>query len=209
MPWRLRKGDEIGQPRHGAVVVHDLADHAGRVEPGKTRHVHRRLGMAGAHQHAAFSGQQREDVAGGGDVAIVLGGVDGDRHGVGAVMGGDAGRDAFAGLDGDGEGGGVARAVGARHQLKMQLLGPLRREREADEPAAVLGHEVDGVGRGHLRRDDEVALVLPLLGIDQDEHVPVARVLDHLLDGGERGMVAGLAQDRHGRWVSRKAIRST
>ena len=79
----------------------------------------------------------------------------------------------------------MARAVGARHQLETKLLGALRRQRQANEPAAVLGHEVDGVGRRHLRRDDKVALVLALLGIDEDEHAAVARVLDHLLDGRE------------------------
>ncbi len=73
-------------------------------------------------------------------------------------------------------------------------------EREADEAAAMLGHEVDGVGRRHLRRDDEVALVLALLGIDEDEHAPVAGVLDDLLDGRERRVVAGLADNVHGQW---------
>ena len=75
----------------------------------------------------------------------------------------------------------------------MQLLGALGRQREADQAAAVLGHEVDGVGRRHLRRDDEVALVLALLGIDQNEHAAVARILDHLLDRGEELMMARLA----------------
>ena len=91
----------------------------------------------------------------------------------------------------------MARAVRARHQLEMQLLGALRRQREADQPAAMLGHEIDGVGRRHLRRDDEVALVLALLGVDQNEHAAVARILDHLLDGGEELMVVGLANEVH------------
>ena len=131
-------------------------------------------------------------------VAIVLGRIDGDGDGVGAVMGRDAGRDPFPRLDRYGEGGGVPRAVGARHQLEMELLGAFGREREADQAAAMLGHEVDGVGRRHLRRDDQVALVLALLGVDQDEHAAVARILDHLLDRREKLMVAGLGHDGHG-----------
>ncbi len=59
----LGEGDEVGQPRHGAVVVHDLADHAGGIESGKTRKIDGRLGMAGAHQHAAFLGHQWKHVA--------------------------------------------------------------------------------------------------------------------------------------------------
>ena len=53
---------EVGHARHRAVVVHDLADHAGRVEAGEPREVHRRLGLAGALEHAAGLRLQREDV---------------------------------------------------------------------------------------------------------------------------------------------------
>ncbi len=92
----------------------------------------------------------------------------------------------------------MARAVRARHQLEVKLLGAFRRECEADQPAAVLGHEIDGVRRRHLRGDDEVALVLALLSIHQDEHAAVARVLDHFLDRGEELVMAGLGQGSHG-----------
>ena len=197
-PMTLGEGDEIGQPGHGAVVVHDLADDAGGVETGQPREIDGGLGMAGAHQHAAFLGDQREHVAWSHDVAIILGRIDGDGDGVGAVMSGDAGRDPFPRLDRHGEGGRVPRPVGARHQLEMELLGPLGRERQTDQPAAVLGHEVDGVGRRHLGRDDEVALVLALLGIDQDEHAAVARILDHLLDRRQELVVVGFGHDGHG-----------
>ena len=64
----LREGDEIGQPRHRAVIVHDLADHARRVEPGQARDVDRGLGVPRAHQRAALARQQREDMARRGDV---------------------------------------------------------------------------------------------------------------------------------------------
>ncbi len=100
----------------------------------------------------------------------------------------------------------MARAVRARHQLETQLLGTLRRERQADEPAAMLGHEVDGVGRRHLRRNDEIAFVLALLGVDENEHAAVARVLHHLLDGREvlavRRPARRLAQNGHVRRLS-------
>ena len=33
------ESDEVGKPRHGPVVIHDLADHAGGIEPGKPREV--------------------------------------------------------------------------------------------------------------------------------------------------------------------------
>ena len=112
------------------------------------------------------------------DVVEVLGGVDGGGDGAGAVVGGDAGGDALARLDGDGEGRAVARLVLARHVLEAELARALLGQRQADEAAAVLGHEVDGVGRGHLRGDDEVALVFAVLGVHQDDHAAVAQILE-------------------------------
>ena len=44
---------EVRHARHRAVVVHDLADHAGGREAGEPREVDRRLGLAGALEHAA------------------------------------------------------------------------------------------------------------------------------------------------------------
>ena len=55
---------QVGQARHGAVVLHDLADHGGGRSAGHRGQVAAGFGMAGAHQHAAVDRLQREDVAG-------------------------------------------------------------------------------------------------------------------------------------------------
>ena len=141
--------------------------------------------MACAHQRAAVARDQRKHMAGRDDVARPLGRIDGDGDRVRAVMRGDAGGDAFLRLDRDRERGLVRRAVDLRHHRDLELLGALLRQRQADEAAAVLRHEVHGIRRAHLRRDDEVALVLAVLGIDQDEHLAVARGLDDVLDLGD------------------------
>ena len=60
---------EVGHARHRAVVVDDLAQHAGRVEAGQAGEVDRGLGVAGPLEHAALAVAQREDVAGPGQVA--------------------------------------------------------------------------------------------------------------------------------------------
>ena len=65
--------------------------------------------------------------------------------------------------------------------------GPGGGQRQADQAAAMGRHEVDRAGRAHLRRDDQVAFVLAVLVVDEDEHAPVPRVLDDLFgrrDGG-------------------------
>ena len=51
---------ELRHARHGAVVIHDFADHARGSESGDARQVHRRFGLPGAHQHAAVSRAQAE-----------------------------------------------------------------------------------------------------------------------------------------------------
>ena len=48
-------------------------------------------------------------------------------------------------------------------------------------------HEVDRIGRRHLRGDDEIAFVLAILVVDQYEHAAVARFLDDFLDPDEHG----------------------
>ena len=202
----LGEGDEVGHARHGAVVVHDLADDAGGVEPGEPREIDAGLRVPGADQHAALARDQREHVARRDDVVVVLGGVDGGGDGAGAVVRGDAGGHALARLDRHREGGALPRLALARHVLEAQLVGALAREREADEAAAVLGHEVDGVGRRHLRRDDEVALVLAVLGVDQDDHAPVAQILDDLVDGREEALALGVGHPLQVRVHRRNSI---
>ena len=51
--WRAAKRSRSAQPRHAAVLVHDLADHRRRRQAGEAREVDAALGLAGAHQHAA------------------------------------------------------------------------------------------------------------------------------------------------------------
>ena len=66
-------------------------------------------------------------------------------------------------------------------------------ERQADEAAAVLGHEVDGLGRDLLGGHDEVALVLAILVVDEDDHLAGADVVDRALDPRDRSHFASRA----------------
>ena len=190
---QAREGNEIGQAGHGAIIVHDLTDHARRVEPGEARDVHGGLGVASANQHAAITRDKREDVARVDDMLWPLGTIDSDRDGAGAISGGYAGGDALLGLDRDREGGAMASAVVLRHQGQAKLPDALGGQRQADQATTKARHEVDGVRRRHLGGDDEVALILPVLVVDKDEHPAVAGLLDDRLDGGERraGIAAG------------------
>ena len=178
-------GTRSGHARHGAVVVHDLADDGGRVQAGEPGEVHAGLGLPGALEHAARARHEREDVPGLHQVAGAALRVDGHLDGVGAVGRRDARGHAFAGLDGDGERRLQARLVLDRHRREVQLRAALRREREAHEAAALLGHEVDALRAGELRGHGEVALVLAVLVVADDDHLALAQVVQRIGDRRE------------------------
>ena len=121
------------------------------------------------------------------DVVLALGRVDRGADRVRAVGRADAGGHALARLDGHGERRLVRRLVLQRHELEAELVAALRREREADPAARVGGHEVDVVGRDELGGHDEVALVLAVLVVDDDDHPAGGDLLERLLDGRELG----------------------
>ena len=62
------------------------------------------------------------------------------------------------------------RLVLRRHQVEPELVAALGRQRQADQAAPLLGHEVDRLGRGELRGQREVALVLAVLVVAHDDH---------------------------------------
>ena len=115
-------------------------------------------------------------------------GVDRDLDRVGAVVGGDPGADPAGGLDRDREGGLQRRLVLGRHQVEAEPLAALGGQRQADQPARLLGHEVDRLRRRELRRHHQVALVLAALVVADDDHAPGADLLDRFLDRRERAL---------------------
>ena len=97
----VRELAQLGQPGHGAVVVHHLGQHPGLRQPGQPGQVDRGLGVPGPAQHAAFGVAEREHVAGADQVLRGGGRVDQAGDGGGPVGGRDAGGDAVAGVDAD------------------------------------------------------------------------------------------------------------
>ena len=138
--------------------------------------------MTGPYQHAAIARCQREDVSWRHDVVCGLGRIDGHCNGARAVAGGDAGRDALASLNGKGEGRAETAVVLACHGLELELVGACPTKGKTDQAARMGRHEVDLGGRGELGGNDDVALVLAIVGIDQDVGTAVDGVLDDILD---------------------------
>ena len=205
----LAEGGEVRNAGHRAVVVHDLADDAGRNEPREPREVDRGLGLAGALEDAALLRAEREDVARLDEVVRRRARVDRDLDRPRAVVRRDSRGDALARLDRDGERRAERRLVVIRHRAKLELVAALGREAEADEPASVGRHEGDRLRRDELRRDREVALVLAVGVVDDDDEAPGADVLDRLLDRREGRCGLRRCQiDGHARIVALSCVRS-
>ena len=146
--------------------------------------------MPGPDQHAAFARDERKDVARRNDIIGTLGWIDSGGNGAGAIIRRNAGGYAFARLDRLREGGGAGvSAAGLR--LQSEIVGAALRQRQADQAAAVLGHEIDGIRRCHLRRDHQIALVLAVFSVDEHDHAAVLHLVDDLGDRSE-------SRDGHG-----------
>src|SRR3954453_20248491 len=202
-PVPLAIRDEIGNSGHRAVLAHDLADHPGGIQAGQAGEVDRGLGLARALEYAARPGPQREDMAGPDEIFGASARVDRNLDGPRTVGGGDAGGHALARLDGEREGGAERRFVPVRHLAQAELLAALLGQAEADETAPVGGHEVDGLRSRELGRDRQIAFVLPVGGVDDDDELALAGVLESGLDRRERR-----GFDLHGRIVTRASRRA-
>jgi hypothetical protein len=70
--------------------------------------------------------------------------------------------------------------------VQAQLVATIRRHGQADEPAPVLGHEVDGLRGDELGGHGQVPFILPTFVIAHDDHAPGTDLIEGFLDGGKR-----------------------
>ena len=172
---------ELRRAHHMPVVRHDLAAESRGVKPREPREVCRRLRVARAAQHAALDGAQREDVSRAAELRGLCRRIDEQAHRAAALERGDARRRVVR-IDGDGKRRLVIVRVVLHHLTNLQLVEPAADDRRADEPLRVRRHEIHVLGRQLLGGDDDVALVLAILIVHDDEHFPVLNVLDCLFN---------------------------
>ena len=75
-----------------------------------------------------------------------------------------------------------------RHQVEAERVAAFGGQRQADQAAALFRHEIDRLRGGELGRHRQVALVLAVLVVADDDHPPAADLLDRLLDRRERAL---------------------
>src|SRR5690349_3068405 len=102
--------------------------------------------------------------------------------GLGAIGGADPGRDAAGSIDADLEIGPEGLPVLPYHSLDAKLLQTLGRGWNADQAAAMFGHEVDGLGCGKLRCHYQITLIFTIGIIDNDHQLASLHVGDYCLN---------------------------
>ncbi|CAG9216322.1 conserved hypothetical protein [Burkholderia vietnamiensis] len=174
-PVLLREALDVVAARHRAVRVHQLAQHAGRLQAREDRQVDRPFGVTAAREHAARLRTQREHMAGAHDVVRLR--VVGDRradrrHAVGR---GHAGMHAFARLDRHGERGAVAALVGLHHRRQLERADLLVGQAQAHDAAALADQQRHRLGRDALGGDDQIGLVLTIVIVLQHDRAARAQ----------------------------------
>jgi len=185
------KLDQLRQALHRAVVVDQLAQHACGRQAGERHQIDGRLRVAGALQHAARTGAQREDVAGLHQLLRVGIGIGQNLDRAGAVVGADARGNPLRGIDGDREIGAVALAVARDHRPEAEVLELMIDRRHADDATAIADHHVDRLRRGLAGGHDEVAFVFAILVVGDDDQFAIDNIVDGGLERIERNMVNG------------------
>ncbi len=182
------KFNELRQPRHRAVVVHDFTNYAYWLQTGHCCEIDCRLRVTCATEHTAILRDQWKDMARLHEIARLAHEADENLDGARAIRRTDAGGDALGGVHTDREIclKSVARAL--HHRVESQMLRAILSDRHANEAACVLGHEVHHLRRGTLRRADEIALVLAVGVIRDDDHLARADVGEDGFDIGEWGV---------------------
>ena len=178
----LREGGDVRPAHHGAVVFHQLGQNAHRRQTGEPAKIDAGFGMARAHQHAAFARHQREHVAGAheiGGAAVVVG----ERaHGVAALLRRNAGGEAVAHVDRDGEGGAERGVVFRHHRIEMQAARMLGAERRANDAGRIADDERHLFRRAERGGDEQVALVLAVVVVGDHHDLAFGESLDGGVD---------------------------
>ena len=99
---------------------------------------------------------------------------------VGPLLGGNAGGEAMPDIDRDGEGGAERRIVRADHRREVQPLRVVRGDRRADDAAAIADDEGHLLRRAERCGTDQIAFVLSIVVVGDDDEVPACDRFDGL-----------------------------
>ena len=164
----------------------DLAEQSGRVATRHPGEIDGRLGVAGTLEHPTGPIAQRQDVTRPGEVGRLGVRADERLDRRRPIARRDARRGAVAVVDRHGERGALRLGVLRDHERQLELVEALGGQRYADQAGGVGEEEGHLLGSRELRRHHEVALVLAVGVVDDDDHLASTYGGDRLLDPGQR-----------------------
>ena len=176
---------ELRNTRHRAVLVHDFANDSGGGKAGQTREVNGGFGLAGAHEHTAFAGTERQNMSRPREVRRPRLRVDDHADRARAIGGRHARRNTFSRIHGFAKRRAEARRIPRGDRRQLKVLATFRGQREADQAATVGDHEVDDLRRDLFGGHREIALVFTVFVVHDDEHSTGANIFDGLRDGSK------------------------
>jgi len=183
----LREPIELGPAGARAVFAQDLTNHSGGHEAREPCEIYSCLRVSDALEHPTLTCAQRRYVSRSAQVSRNRLRINGDTDCLGSVLCAHSGGDAKAlvGIDADSERGAVFVGILFGLLSQLELVGALSGQREADPSTRLADHEVDHLGRDKLRRANEIAFVLAILIIRNDDQLARLDVGDGLLDCSE------------------------
>jgi hypothetical protein len=180
---------------HLATVEHEFAQHACGRASCESGQVDRRFGVPDALEHAAGASAQWEDVARTVERRSIHVGVRERPQRRRTIRRRDPRRGSLGEIDADREGSAVRLGVLRRdhHRLQAEFVAALAGEADADHPRGVPHEEGDRLGRRCVGGHDQVAFVLAVLVVGDDDDLAAGDrsngVLDRIEHAGHR--VAG------------------
>ena len=176
---------EPREPHHAAVFGDDLCDRTDRLQADELHEVDGRLGVAAALTHAAVDSAQRQHMAGADHARRGRCRVREHVERARAVGRTDAGGHAVCGIDADRVRRRTGVLIGLDHGRQIQRIGEVGGHRCADEAGRPAHRPRDPLGGGELGREDDIALVLAVLVVGDDDGATGSQRLEGFFDGGK------------------------
>ncbi|CAI8409258.1 MAG: Uncharacterised protein [Hyphomonas sp. TMED17] len=183
---QLRKRHQLWQSRHRTIIIHNFTDHTRRVQTRHARNIDRRFSMPGPHQCSAIPRDKWKHMPGRNDVIRVERRIDSDIYRMRPIMRRNTRRDAVFCFDRHGKSRPHTFAIFPRHHMEVQGPGTLRRHRQTNQTTPETGHKIHHFRRRETCRNNQVAFILTVFSIDQNEHSSIPGIFNDFVDAGYR-----------------------
>jgi hypothetical protein len=176
------QGFEIIHASHLAVWPDDFDDDGGGSQPSQFAQIDRPFGLSCSRQNATFAGAEWVDVAGTDEVVGAAGGIAEHLNRLDSVCGRNPRANTVprVTVNAHGKRSGSKRCVHLRLWSEVESITILASHGDAQIPRADPCHEIDGSDVDMFGRDDEVALVLAALIVDEHNWLASTEIVENL-----------------------------